>query len=175
MQILGLDLGSSTGWAFGTPETPFMAGTWQLATDKNLRYAKKLRADRRLDIRASCLLDKLMAVHHKDKIDLLVWEDVQFGKSLAQVQLWSSFRGVCWAFAHTHGIQTDCLAVGKLKRFATGNGSALKPQMAAALVRQDPRFRLDGDAVRDTLTGELLTDDAVDAIHLFRWALTLLT
>jgi len=173
MNILALDLGTNTGWARGNSKGLFQTETWKLAADKSLRDAKKFRMDRKLDIRVSCLVDNLVSLHKAEKIDLLVWEDIRFGKSLAQVQLWSSFRGAVWMFAHIHGIQTDCLETGKLKKFATGSGGALKPQMAAALVQQDSRFRLDNGAVRDTLTDELLTDDAVDAIHLFRWALTL--
>ena len=42
----------------------------------------------------------------------------------AQAHLWSSFRGAVWAFAHLNGIQTDCLDTGKLKKLATGSGSA---------------------------------------------------
>lgn len=169
MKILALDLGTTTGWAFhdGVISTH---GSKLLASEKNLRHARNLRMDRRLDPRAIALWTFLSLSLGRGKPDYILFEDIQFGKSLAQVQLWSSFRGVVWGFAVEEGIEVDCLATGKLKKFATGSGAADKTDMAKALTR-DPRYILHPKGVRDLNTGDILGDDAVDAIHLLKWAL----
>jgi len=173
MRILALDLGSSTGYALGH-DKQFKVGTWVLESARGMRYAKKLRMDRRLDPRVMALLNNLTQTHLESPLDYLVYEDVLFSSSTAQTQLWSSFRGAVWAFAHFNGLQTECLNTASLKKFASGNGSAKKPDMARALARRDPRFRLDREEIVETLTGERLSTDAVDAAHLFLWALTIL-
>jgi Holliday junction resolvasome RuvABC endonuclease subunit len=178
MDILALDLGTKTGWATasGSTNNIVQAGTWELAIAKDLKYAKKLRMDRRLDIRASRLAHHLQTFHANNRLDWIFFEDVRFAHSQAQAHLWASFRGVVWAFAHQHSIEIDCLDTGKLKKFATGNGGAQKPDMAVALVRTYPgSYRAENGLVRDLKTGTLLDDNAVDALHLLDWALTLLT
>ena len=176
MNILALDLGSSTGFAYySRPADPVIAGTWVLETERGMRYARKLRMDRRLDPRVMALVSNLETLRRKSTIDWILFEDVKFGRYVAQVQLWSSFRGAIWAFAHLHGIQVDCLDTGKLKKFATGSGSADKPAMARALCARFPeRYSLEKELVRDLKRATLLGDDAVDAIHLLHWAISLL-
>lgn len=169
MKILALDLGTTTGWAFhdGTKSTH---GSKLLVSEKNMRLARKLRMDRRLDPRAMALRFLLNLFEPPNYI---LFEDVQFGKSLAQVQLWSSFRGVVWGFAVEHEIEVDCLATGKLKKFATDNGAADKMDMARALVHSDPSVYTLGThgGVLHAPTDEILDDNAVDAAHLLRWGL----
>jgi len=175
-RVLALDLGSKTGWALsGLHSSAVPAGTWVLETPRGMRYAKKLRMDRRLDPRVMALVNHLVEVHRKTPLDYIVFEDVKFCSSQAQGHLWGSFRGAVWAFAHLHGIQTECLDTGKLKIFATGSGSADKPAMAWALVRQfSGVFSHEKGLVKHRETGTLLDDNAVDAIHLLNWAQSVL-
>lgn len=170
MKILALDLGTTTGYGF-YDGTNTRHGSKLLASEKNLRHARNLRMDRRLDVRAMALYFFLK--YFGGTPDVLLFEDVQFGKSLAQVQLWSSFRGVVWGFCAERGIDVDCLATGKLKKFATGSGAADKTDMAIALVHSDPAVYTLGahGGVLDARTGEILDDNAVDAAHLLRWGL----
>jgi len=136
MRILALDLGTKTGWAIsGYHFSAVFAGTWVLETPRGMRYAKKLRMDRRLDPRVMALVNHLGEVHRQTPLGYIVFEDVRFASSQAQAHLWASFRGAVWAFAHLNGIQTECLDTGKLKIFATGSGSADKPAMS-----MDERF-----------------------------------
>ena len=167
MKVLALDLGTTTGWAFHDGQSD-SAGSRVLVSEKNLRYARKLRMDRRCDPRATALYFLLKQF---DKPDYIIFEDVRFGKSLAQVQIWSSLRGVIWAFSIIHGIQVECLDTGKLKKFATGNGGADKPLMARSLCKLDPDVYTPhpSGGVLYTPTGEILDDNAVDALHLLRW------
>ena len=170
MRILALDLGTHTGWAhFDGVE--IHAATLTLATDRDLKLAKRLRMDRRLDPRAIKFALFLQESLRAGRIDWLVFEDVKFAKSRAQAHLWGTFRGILWATAALKGIDIECVYTGKLKKFATGSGSADKDQMAAALVRKYPgRFQLEKGLVRDSKHGTLLDDNAVDALHLLHWA-----
>lgn len=172
--ILALDLGSHTGFAVEAGGCPLACGTWELVSEKNLRHTRKLRMNRRLDPRIPALWHRINSLHESLQLDWIVWEDVLFQSSTAQTQLWSSFRTVCWLFGHLRGVGLECLPVGSLKKFATGNGAADKNAMARALVRQDSRFKLDSRGVIDTLTGGVLDDNACDAIHLLSWAKTIL-
>lgn len=170
MKILALDLGTKCGFAAVAPGA-HAVGTWELATDKALRLATSQRWDRRQDIRAYHLWNKLSDMHTwAGGLDWVLFEDIRFGKSLAQVQLWSSFRGIVWAFAIHHGIKIDCLETGKLKFHATGSGAADKPAMARALVARWPdQYVLEKELVKRKKCGTLLDDNAVDALWLLAW------
>ena len=179
MNFLALDLGTSPGaaWDINGSET------WDLDKGTDLTKSKEERMNRRCDPRATKLWDHLVDLHQCRPLDYVVFEDVNFGKSLAQVQLWSSFRGVVWAFAGHHFIPVECLETWKLKQFATGNPHASKCAMARALVTNNPdvytledvirmvkKVRTKFLVVRRKSNGTLLSDDEVDAIHLFTWA-----
>ena len=173
MNILSLDLGSKTGWALSCAGA-ITAGTWTLATPAEITKAKKFRLDRRGDPRFFALLHHLSAVYAfrygDEPLDWVVFEDVEFCKSRMQAHLWATWRAAVWGTFGLKGVPIDCLATGKLKSFATGNGGADKDQMARALTL-DPRYALDKGGVRDTLTSDLLDDNAVDALHLLHWAM----
>ncbi len=175
-RILSLDLGAKTGWALSPGPLAYVpAGTWVLESPAGMRYAKKLRMDRRLDPRIMALVNHLVEVHQQARLDYIVFEDVKFCSSQAQGHLWGSFRGAVWAFAHLNGIMVDCLDTGKLKKFATGSGSADKPAMMRALVSRYPAiFQLEKDLVKYLRTGTLIDDNACDALHLLTWAIGIL-
>jgi hypothetical protein len=105
-------------------------------------------------------------------VDKVIFEDVEFCETRMQCQLWASWRTVIWMTFPEPLI--ECIPVGTLKKFATGDGGAGKGGMVEAMRRTDPkRFSLDnspkkGHVIRDR--GKPLTDDAVDAFWLFQWA-----
>lgn len=170
MRILALDLGTQTGYAFEAENYARTFGTWELASTKSLRLAKKLRMDRLGDLRIRELWDRITKFRQTIGIDLLVWEDVQFSSSTAQTQLWASLRTTLWIAAQTNGIRVECCPVGTLKHFATGHGGATKEMMAETLVLNDGRFRLIEGKVWDVDQKVIIDDNAVDALHLLNWA-----
>lgn len=172
MNLLALDLGTKTGYAVNDgPTTKVSCGTWTLATPKEITAARKLRLDRRCDPRFLTLLWKLKAVHAHTPLDYILFEDVQFSSTTMQTQLWTAFRSAVWCMTEL-GIQVDCVPVSTLKKFATGSGAADKEAMAKLLARQSSRFLYRrGFPVIDTLTGNDIDDNAVDAVHLYRWGL----
>lgn len=169
--IAAFDLGSTMGYAVQGPAR-IVAGSITFATATQLRDAKAIRADRRCDIRAQKMHAWVGEFLHVWKPEVVVFEDVQFAKSQAQAHLWATFRGILWSQCLCYGIQRiDCLATGKLKIFATGNGHADKDAMARGLLKREPdQF----DAVEGGLlqrnSMQRLDDNAIDAYLLLRWA-----
>lgn len=155
MKSLALDLGTSLGWAKHCSYSGLSVGTLVLASETNLRHAKKLRMDRRLDIRIQAFSSWL----ESQPVDQIFFEDVKFASSQAQAHLWGSLRGVVWSYAARRNILIDCLDTGKLKKWTTGSGSADKPAMLAAAVRRWT------DEIHSTWD-----DNAVDAFCLLKWA-----
>lgn len=163
MRILALDLGTQLGWAtlhtglgaMGVGELTD-AGTIVLAGAGDLKFAKKTRLDRRLDIRIKAFADWLW---ESPKNDWIIFEDVKFASSQAQAHLWASFRGIVWGYAAITGTKTECLDTSKLKLWTTGNGGAKKEAMRiAARTRWPDLVCLEYD------------DNAIDALCLLQWA-----
>jgi len=152
--ILALDLGTKTGYAFNAGGT-FQCGTWILATPREITQFSKERLNRRRDPRVLQLRERLKVFSP----DIVVFEDVQFASSTYQVQLWSALRAAVWLTFPD--ILVDCVPVGTLKRFATGHGSATKEMMAASLRRKHPSI---------WTASNVLDDNAVDAAWLHLWA-----
>jgi len=173
VNCFALDLGTTTGYALHRDGESFVAGSWCLANDAVIKLNKQQRVDRRLDPRVPLLFETVVRHIKQYDIKWIFFEDVQFGKTLGQVQLWSSFRGAVWCAAWQCGVKTECCPVGTLKKSASGFGGSDKDGMAYALAKSDKRFKLVGKKLTDTLSGRILDDNAVDAIHLLKWGLNL--
>lgn len=154
MKILALDLGGNTGFAHNLTGE-LQAGTWTLATDKEVTAWGKKRETRRRDPRMQRFFKILSSLSAPD---IVVFEDVQFQSYTQQVQLWSSYRATMW-LAFGPSCLFECVPVTTLKKFATGNGGAGKDWMGAALHRQYP-----------SLWNPRLDDNAIDAIWIYLWA-----
>lgn len=154
MDILALDLSSSTGYAFNRGGL-FQAGTWKLSTKSEVTAWGKVRLTRRKDPRIERLCKHVAAL---GQFDILLWEDVTFSSSTWQTQLWSSLRTAVWLCGLAQHF--ECIPVQTLKKFATGKGGADKAAMSAALQKQYPCLWAKYGA----------DDDAVDAIWLHLWA-----
>lgn len=176
--LLALDLGTLTGWAFGDLSGEnARSGVWKLATPGEL---KRHKGDD--DLRVVRLARKLAEFH--DKVGCVAWEQVQFIKSRAQAHLWAGLRAVIFlwiAEQRTRPITVAC-PVGTLKKYATGNGSALKPEMAQCLAAKFPdRFVYAGGKLSkyDLLTrgavSGMIDDNEVDALWLLDYAKHYLT
>lgn len=170
-RILALDLGTKLGYASGSVHSPVdldWVGQLTLATPTDIKRAGLTRMNRRLDPRVGVFFDWLRSKHALTPFDYIVFEDVQFASSTMQTQLWASFRTVVWVFAHQQKLLTECCPVGILKKAGSGYGGADKGQMGAALAAQDERFSWNG---KQSFYGAYpITDDAVDAVHLLKWA-----
>lgn len=164
MSVLALDLGTKTGYAF-TSGGRIDSGTWQLTTPAKGRSKDADYDDRDMDPRFAELWTKLSSVfnhcaYRKSPLTHIFFEDVEFLSYQKQAQLWGGFRAVVMAFASlcTPSLLTRGVAVGTLKKFATGSGAAKKEHMKMALQRQgkwNPK----------------MDDNCVDAVHLLNFAI----
>lgn len=153
MNILALDLGTKTGYAYNRGEA-FVAGTWTLGTSKEIKQWGKERLTRRKDPRIMRLCVHLAEL---GLFDVLVFEDVQFSVYTQQTQLWSSFRSAIWLCGQS--TVTECIPVTTLKKFATGNGGEQKEGMELMLKKNHPNLWRAG-----------MGNDTVDATWLWLWS-----
>lgn len=173
MKLASFDLGTSTGVA-RWDGLFIQTYTVELASEKDLRVARRLRMDRRLDPRAIRFTRLLTDVCSRpdSRPDYFIFEDVRFIRSSAQAHLWGTWRGILWAVAMLNGVEVECLDTAKLKKFATGSGSADKSCMARALTEKYPvDYCIEKGLVRNVRQGTLMSDDEVDAAHLLDWAM----
>lgn len=168
-KTLTLDLGTHTGWTLLEHSRVIASGTQLLATPEELVEQRKAGGERTLDVRFSRLLS-FISGHLQAGVQRIVFEDVQFAKTQAQVQVWTSLRCAIWAAVQHRPIEIRCVQVGTLKLFATGSGGAQKQDMAQALVQAEPAmYQLadDGSVIRPD--GTKIDDNEVDAIWLARF------
>lgn len=155
MNILALDLGTKTGYCFTVPQGGWQAGTWELATKKEIAEWGTDRLTRRRDPRIPRLWAYLTSL--RPEPDVVVFEDVPFQTYTWQTQLWASFRTAMWLAFQSPIF--EAVPVGTLKKFATGYHQATKEAMLKYLLRRFPQERVMG-----------LDDNAVDAVWLYKWA-----
>lgn len=158
MNCLAIDLGTKTGYAYNRGAL-FYAGTKSLATDKEVTAWGKVRLNRRCDPRIERLCEFVSGLSFGPgacEFDVIVFEDVQFVSTTYQAHLWAGLRSAIWLCGKAHHF--DCVPVGTLKKFATGNGAATKFAMAKALYRSFTAFPPG------------LDDNGVDACWLWIWA-----
>lgn len=151
MNILALDLGTKTGYAYNQGDM-FFCGTWVLASKKEIAQWGKTRMTRRCDSRITRLRER---INNFCPIDLIIFEDVLFCSTTYACQLWASLRAVVWL----SGVpRIECVPVQTLKIFATGKGNATKQDMAKHALLT-PGVAL-----------PKLDDNGVDAFWLHKWA-----
>jgi crossover junction endodeoxyribonuclease RuvC len=144
MHVLALDLGTRCGWAVFDGDRPVASGTWVL--QKESQRKREGAGVKWLRLRA--LLD---AVPESFPIGRVAYEDVKrhagtkaahaYGGALAVVQEWCEGRGL-----RPHG-----LAVGTIKKNATGKGNASKADMMAAARARWPAIAIEDDNHADAL------------------------
>lgn len=162
MNLLALDIGTTTGFAFSIRRNDgrsFEAsGTWLLATPRELRAQKKVGGDRTRDLRFDRLKDNIDRLLNSGlDFDYVLFEDVKFSTSTAQTQLWSSLRAAIWAATlQQKRVKTEVLHTAGLKKYATGNGHAKKEDIEQVFILQFP-----GRPSAD--------DNERDAVYLLKW------
>lgn len=162
MNILALDLGTTTGYCLGQTgigaPVP-QAGSILWATKTEVTQFGRMRLTRTSDPRVLRFERWLAGKLQTTKLDAIIFEDVEFSTYTKQTQLWSSFRAVVWIAANAADVTVECVPVTTLKKFATGAGNADKSMMARALKMRHPEF-----------SKKELDDNAVDAIFIWKWA-----
>lgn len=162
-KILALDLGTLTGYSLGEYDgsvfTIVHNGTWELATEKELKFYRKYQ-NRNIDPRFWSLYIKVLdlLVGNSNEKFTVAYEDVLFSVSTAQTQLWATLRAAVWAAIKVREYRVSGVVpvpVQTIKKFATGSGAADKKFMRIHLLQKHPEIRCDN-----------LDDNAIDAIWL---------
>lgn len=144
MNILALDIAIKTGWAFwNDAEKRVRYGLWHLRSNG---------AEEVLNLQ-----DRILTAHEHWHVDLIACEDAAMGSKNFRIGVWhGELRGVTRLMAVNIGAKFQTIAPSSLKKFATGNGHAKKPQMMAAC---------------KTLLGIETDDDNIaDALWVLSWA-----
>lgn len=117
--ILALDPAKLTGWAYWDGK-PAGHGTWDLSMEGPENRCSRL-----------LMFVKTLALHAR--IDMIAYEDATFGSHNPHVQsMHNELRGVIKLAASDLHVSAVAYQIGTIKKFATGNGRASKPQMIAA-------------------------------------------
>lgn len=135
MSILALDLGTTTGWAFGTGSA-FLSGTWNLRGGRyeggGMRY-----------LRFKGFLDEVVK---NAEVNRIAYEEVRRHAGTDAAHVYGGLQGVLTSWAEEAGIPYEAVPVGTIKKFWTGKGNANKAQMIAECVAREITVSDDNEA-----------------------------
>lgn len=117
-KILALDLGTTTGWALAADDK-IKSGAVQL---KATRFQS---ADRRFFNFKKFLLEKYREVEYS----VVYYESVRRHLGVDAAHLYGGFKAILSEFCIENNIPFEGVAVGTIKKHATGKGNASKAQM----------------------------------------------
>jgi Holliday junction resolvasome RuvABC endonuclease subunit len=145
--ILALDLGTSAGWAFRSPDGHISTGTVSLKHTRydggGMRYLRFRRWLEQLDIDAG-------------PIEAIFFEEVRRHAGTDAAHVYGGLLGMLTAWCEEHLVAYQGVPVGTIKRFITGKGNADKAAVIAAVQAK-------GFAPAD--------DNEADAIAILLWAI----
>jgi len=143
--ILGLDLGTHTGWAIRRRGGAILYGTAKFPNPKKAHPGQRWQAYR---VWLSGLLDKY-------QIHVVAYEDVRRHLGTDAAHAYGAFEALLQMTAASYNVELLPVGVGVIKKAFTGNGRADKQDM----LRQ---ARLAGFSPD--------TDNAADALAVLHWA-----
>ncbi len=139
MNILALDLGTTTGYALYN-DGPIVHGVWHFKNKTGEGAGMRLvRCRRQLD----CVAKRF------PKIDLVAYELVRRHIGTQAAHVYGALQGVVMEWCETHGFPYEGVPVGTIKKFATEKGNASKADMIAAVNRWG--YKIDDDNQADAL------------------------
>jgi len=124
MNILALDLGTKTGWAFSDGrkiDSGTIAFTPKRFEGGGMRYLKFKQ-----------WLTEMKAT--VGGIDAVYFEEVRRHLGVDAAHAYGGFMATLTAWCEHHGIPYSAVPVGTIKKSATGKGNAGKEEMIAAMV-----------------------------------------
>jgi hypothetical protein len=123
MNILALDLGSTTGWALLTGDavhsgiSVFKNGRFEGGGMRFLRFRRWL-----VDVRASAVGEEIGAVY---------FEEVRRHMGVDAAHIYGGMLAILTSWCELHSIPYSGVPVGTIKKHATGKGNASKEEMIA--------------------------------------------
>jgi len=137
--ILGLDLGTNTGWAIRQRD-----GMIRHGTVKHNNRKRDHVGQRWLNFRAW-----LFGVLSAEQIHLLAYEDVRRHEGITAAHAYGAFKAMVEMCAASCNIELLPVGVGVIKKAWTGRGNATKQEMIKEAQRRwfDPRNDNEADAL----------------------------
>lgn len=148
MRILSLDQATATGWAVVEDSGAVVAsGIWKLADRKRTGESRGMRYIR--------FRHQLAAAIEEYKPAMICHEQTLL-RGGAATEIANGLKALILEAAAFHGLEVSCVHTTELKKWATGNGRAEKPEMIRAA---------------NLLSGRVPSDDnEADAILIGLWA-----
>jgi len=125
MNILAFDLGQHFGWAANYREEIFSGHVKTKIKNRESEFYRNV----------GTLINAYVWRCDGNLPDIVVYEDIQFSKTMAAGQCAGMWRGLLLAASQSHGIKTEGVPVGTWKRTLTGHGSASKSDYIQAVNR----------------------------------------
>lgn len=161
MTILALDLGASCGWAVGGYANP-VSGVWKLTPParcpdrtKELRLVRKLEEARTV-WSVTAIAYELVHMAGRPQ-PCRRCGAIQQVANMKAAHAYGAYQGIVQMFADLHRLEVYPVAVGTLKKHATGSGRASKAEMLAAAQAKW------GEVVKN--------HDQADALHVLDWCM----
>lgn len=146
MNLLALDLGTTTGFAWSATKGVVISGTWDLRPKKyeggGMRFLR--------------LRENLVAIHNAAAIDQVVFEAVRRHIGTDAAHVYGGLMGELQSWCEERKIPYEGVPVGTIKKFWTGSGAAKKDAMIAEARRRGY---------------EPVDDNEADAIAILHWKL----
>lgn len=135
MRTLALDLGTTTGWAWGYGDL-IVSGTWNLKGGRHegggMRYLR--------------FVGFLKAIHELNTIERVAYEEVRRHAGTDAAHVYGGLLGALSAWAEEKGVPYEGVPVGTIKKFWTGKGNADKAAMIRECARRGHPVKDDNEA-----------------------------
>lgn len=137
-RILGLDLGTTTGFAVGS-EAHMVSGTWNLKQGRydggGMRFVK--------------FRTRLNEMHAAYPLDCVFFEEVRRHLGTTAAHAYGGYLAVLTEWCEENGIPYSGLPVGEIKKSFCGSGNAKKEKMIDECMRRgfDPCDDNEADAI----------------------------
>jgi len=133
--ILALDLGTTTGWAYGRAGV-LVSGVWKLKGSRfeggGMRF-----------LRFQGLLDEL---YKSSPVGKIVYEEVRRHAGTDAAHIYGGLQATLTAWAEEKSIPYESVPVGTIKKFWTGKGNANKDLMVETCRRRGIEVEDDNEA-----------------------------
>ncbi len=128
MTVLGIDLGTTTGFALRRSPDNWSSGAWKLSRGKkDERFSRFAR-----------LQGRLREILVMNQVGLVAFEDVKGHKGTYAAQVYGGLLAILLVECADRSVPVVGISVSQLKTFATGKGNADKGAMVAAARRYWP-------------------------------------
>lgn len=153
MVILGLDLGTKTGWAMNHKKLGLISGVWNFSSKKfdgaGMRF-----------MRFRGMLEETIA---DNNVEAVFYEAVRRHIGTDAAHIYGGFMATLQALCEEMRIPYAGIPVGKIKKHACGKGNGSKEMMVSAAMAKWPHIKIIDDNHADALWVRQCGEDGLHA------------